>query len=212
MAVVTWIGHSCFKIEKEGYTIILDPYADGSVPGFLPIREKANLVLCSHEHTDHNGRSCVTIEDPDLPCPYTITEMTTFHDDAEGTLRGMNTVHILECRAGKIVHLGDLGTMLTDEQLALVRNCSLLMIPVGGYYTIDADTAAALVDRIHPNIVLPMHYHNEFKRLDYDVLDCVERFTEQMVTVIHKDSSCVTMHEHAKDQPTEVMILRPQNC
>ena len=79
---LTWLGHSCFKMESNGYTIILDPYEDGYVPGLAPVRETADAVFCSHEHSDHNGRETVTLKQDGVLSPFTITEIHTWHDDA----------------------------------------------------------------------------------------------------------------------------------
>ena len=88
---ITWIGHACFKIESDGYSIVLDPYADGSVPGFTPVREKANMVLCSHGHGDHNAADCVELTNGGEN-PFTITRIETYHDSQMGKQRGMNTI------------------------------------------------------------------------------------------------------------------------
>lgn len=79
---ITWIGHSCFKVEKDGFTIMLDPYEDDSVPGLTPVREKANMVLCSHEHGDHNARNLIEMVD-DAENPFHIDVIDTYHDDAK---------------------------------------------------------------------------------------------------------------------------------
>ncbi len=91
---ITWIGHACFKIESNGYTLILDPYEDGYVPGLKPLRETADLVLCSHEHGDHNARDLVEITEG-KSCPFSITTIDTFHDDVQGAKRGPDTIQIM---------------------------------------------------------------------------------------------------------------------
>ena len=83
---ITWIGHSCFKIEADGFAIVTDPYEDGSVPGIGPVREQANLVLASHEHFDHNARQLVKVVEA-ADCPFRITEIATWHDEVQGAKR-----------------------------------------------------------------------------------------------------------------------------
>ena len=76
---ITWIGHSCFKIESDGYIVITDPYEDGYVPGLKPLRESADMVLCSHEHGDHNARSLVSVREGRV-CPFTVEKIETWHE------------------------------------------------------------------------------------------------------------------------------------
>lgn len=85
---LTWLGHSCFKMESNGYTVILDPYEDDYVPGLAPVRETADAVFCSHEHKDHNARAVVTLKQDQTPSPFTITEIHTWHDEVQGAKRG----------------------------------------------------------------------------------------------------------------------------
>ena len=92
---LTWIGHSCFKIEKDGFVILTDPYGDGSVQGLAPVRETADLVLCSHEHGDHNARDLVKLEEGKKN-PFTIETIQTYHDDAKGAKRGPNQIFIID--------------------------------------------------------------------------------------------------------------------
>ncbi len=172
---ITWLGHSCFRIVENDYTIILDPYAPGSVPGLLPLNESAHLVLCSHEHADHHGTDSIHMLPADRENPFSISRIPTWHDEVKGKKRGKNDILILHKSDKTVVHLGDLGTTLTPEELNLVRGCDVLMIPVGGYFTIDAETAARLVKEIAPAVTIPMHYHSE--KFGYDVLSSVDDFT-----------------------------------
>ena len=152
---IEYLGHSCFKL---GDCLVIDPYKDGSVPGLPPLRTSAAKVICSHEHADHSGRECVEITDG--PCDFEILEVPSFHDDAGGSLRGPNTISVItEAGSGeKLVHLGDLGHMLDDEQLAAVRDADYLLIPVGGYYTINAEMAVKICEAVRPRVIVPMHY------------------------------------------------------
>ena len=151
---ITWYGHACFGVESEGYRIVLDPYE--KVRGYEPLHLTANEVLCSHDHFDHNCRAAVKVTG--AKSPFRISAVAAFHDDQEGALRGKNTVHIMGAEGLTVVHLGDLGHQLNRQQTALLRGCDVLLIPVGGTYTVDPIGAKAVVDALHPRIVVPIHY------------------------------------------------------
>lgn len=171
---ITWLGHSCFKIETKNETIILDPYEDGYVDGLKPLRDHANLVLCSHEHGDHNARNVITLDPKPIQC--SITTLSTFHDDQQGALRGPNTIHIIDDGNYKVAHLGDLGCSLTEEESKLLHNMDVVLIPVGGHYTIDAKQARDIISQIHPKITIPMHYRSD--DFGFSVLQTVDQFTQ----------------------------------
>lgn len=157
---IQWLGHACFQIGCGGYSLVLDPFAPGSVPGFRDIHTAANLVLCSHGHYDHNYKEAVTLLSG-AENPFTITKIETYHDDANGAKRGMNTIHVLEADGVRIVHFGDLGCALTPAQVETLAGADVLLIPVGGFYTIDAGQAKAIVDQLGAKVVVPMHYRTE---------------------------------------------------
>lgn len=157
---IVWLGHSCFLIESKGYRIVLDPYSDSSVPGYNPLRIEANEVLCSHAHADHNAVSCVTLTEGGSS-PFTITELHTWHDGRKGALRGSNTIHILDDGEYRIAHLGDLGCRPEPEQMEQLTGLDVVMIPVGGFYTIGGEQAASLAIQMRPRICIPMHFKGE---------------------------------------------------
>ena len=152
---ITWIGHSCFRIEQDGYAVVIDPYEDGSVQGCKPVREKADAVLCSHEHGDHNARKVVTLSGAEgKSSPFTITKLETFHDDVKGAKRGRNTIHIITDGQTKIAHMGDLGCEPEPEQMTKLQGLDVMLIPVGGFFTIDAKQAVDLVHKLAPKVDL----------------------------------------------------------
>ncbi len=204
---VTWLGHSCFRIESREGTVILDPYRDGSVPGLSNLRESADLVLCSHGHDDHCGTECVTITG-EGKVGLKITAIPSFHDSHKGMQRGKNTIHLIEGEGYRIAHLGDLGCDLTADQKKELLNLDLLMIPVGGFFTIDARQAAALVGELKPKTVIPMHFHSTEKGFGYDVIGTVGAFTELMESVVTLDASSISLEEPPKAQ---VVVLTPAN-
>ena len=205
---ITWIGHSCFKVEEAGYRIVFDPYDDGYVPGLGPVRETAEEVLCSHEHGDHNARKRVKLTSGGMS-PFTVTKIETYHDPQKGALRGRNTIHILSGAGKRIAHFGDLGCELPADQLAQLENLDIAMIPVGGYYTIDAAQAADLVRKINPAHVIPMHYRGDGNSFGFDVIGTVREFTDLMDSVNFTGSCTVDLDNLPSEQ---VLVLTPQNA
>ncbi len=151
---IKYLGHACFIINDE---LVIDPYKDGSVPGLTPLKVSARKVICTHGHADHSGVECVTITPGE--CELKVSEVPSFHDDKNGALRGPNTIFIITSPAGeKLVHLGDLGHFPNKDQLEAISDADFLLIPVGGYYTIDAATAAEICVAANPKCIIPMHY------------------------------------------------------
>ena len=205
--VVTWIGHSCFKIEKNGYTVIFDPYGDGSVPGLSPVREEADLVLCSHEHGDHNGREAVSLRDGGKN-PFKVTRIDGFHDDKQGRLRGKNIMTILDDGEEKIAHLGDIGCDLSPDQEEELKGVDVLLIPVGGFFTINAKKAAEIVKKLKPGKVIPMHFRGDKKKFGFKVIGKVEAFLKLFPedSVILQESKL----DSQQDYGGRVVVLQPQ--
>ncbi len=158
-----WLGQSCFKIISKDVTLITDPF-DKSL-GIKPPRTSADIVTCSHEHHDHNATNQIK-NNPlifDTPGEYEakgvlLRGIESFHDDKQGTLRGTNTIFIIEIENIRICHLGDLGHSLNEEQENKIDGVDILLVPVGGTYTIDGKQAVDVVNQIEPGIVIPMHY------------------------------------------------------
>lgn len=173
--IVQWLGHACFRISEGDYSIIIDPYDDGGVPGLRPVRETANEVICSHGHHDHNFVGAVAIADSNLKSPFSIEKIHTFHDPEGGRLRGENTIHIFSAGGVRIAHFGDLGCELTQEQISALGHLDAVLCPVGGYYTIDAKQAKALLDSLDVNVIIPMHYRSD--SFGYDVIGTLDEFT-----------------------------------
>ena len=204
---ITWLGHSCFKIEKGGYSVIIDPYKDGSVPGLKNIRESADMVICSHEHGDHNGRECVRVTEK-TDCPFKIISLLSFHDDAGGTRRGESAITILEDGDERIAHFGDLGCALTAELESLLADLDLALIPVGGFYTIDGKTAGEIVKKIHPRKVIPMHYRDVDKGYGYAEISTVDDFLQSVGSAVFLEASSM---DTEKDYSTQMIVLEPEN-
>lgn len=199
---LTWIGHACFKLESEDGSIIFDPYKDNCVVGLNNIKEKADLVLCSHSHDDHYGIENVQLSGKNTT--FEIEKIHSYHDDKHGLLRGENTIHIVHTEGMRVVHLGDIGCDFDTDQ---IQYCDVLLIPIGGYYTIDTSFALKLINRIQPRIVIPMHYRSE--TFGYPVLSTVEEFVSKANNVIRYGTSSI---EITKDTTSQTAILKPKNC
>lgn len=199
---ITWHGHACFSVEKDGYVIALDPF-DPTTPGYTPLALTAHKTLCSHSHHDHSYLDAVCMPLCEKECPFGITTVATFHDDAEGAKRGENTVHILEAAGMKIVHLGDLGHLLSDEQVAAIGTPDVLIIPVGGFYTIDAVQADATARQLGAKIVIPMHYRGD--TFGYDKIARVEEFTALRTDVRELDTNRL---ELTPTSPAGTVVLK----
>ena len=179
MVKIRWLGHACCEINYGDFTLITDPYEDESVPGLGELRLCADAVYCSHGHHDHNFTAAVTLSGKAAPADFAVEEFTTAHDDCGGRKRGMNTVRIFRFGALRVAHLGDLGEGPSAELMAALQGVDAMLIPIGGFYTIDAQTAKAIVEAAKPRCVLPMHYRSE--RFGFDVLQELSAFTDAPV-------------------------------
>ena len=171
--IITYHGHACFSITSNNYTIVLDPYKD--VSGFKDICLQANEVICSHSHLDHAYVDGVIITKKESP--FVISKIDSFHDDCLGQKRGNNTITVLTVENKKIVHLGDLGHLLSQEVIEKLKDTDVLMIPVGGFYTIGINEALQIIKDINPKYIIPMHYRDKDKGLS--VLESIDEFVSK---------------------------------
>ncbi|OQX71033.1 MAG: hypothetical protein B6D62_02970 [Candidatus Cloacimonas sp. 4484_275] len=163
MITIKWFGHSMWKISDENVSIITDPFTDIGYP--MPQNETADIVLSSHDHFDHNNISLIkgnpevvkTDGEFNIKNVY-IRMFPVWHDENRGKERGNNLLMKFSLAGKNFLHCGDLGHMLPDEIIEKLGKIDVIFIPVGGYYTIDAKTAKAIVDKLRPKIVFPMHY------------------------------------------------------
>ena len=196
---IQYLGHACFKLISGDDSLIIDPYADDSVDGFGHLREEATMVIYSHKHADHYGVDCVKLIDGD-ESKFKVDFIQSWHDDQEGALRGPNLIHVITCEGLRIVHLGDLGCPLNEEQKEQLTNLDVLMIPVGGHFTIDADLAAGITKDLSPKCAIPMHYRGD--GFGYDVLSTVDEYTRHFNNV-HKVGNIIEINN---DMP-EVAVM-----
>ncbi len=219
MAKITWGGQSCFQIsvtasKDNSSDIVIDPFDEKiglKMPNF-----SADIVLVSHSHPDHNhiggvkGKPFVI----ESPGEYEkngvfVAGIDSFHDDAEGKERGKNTIFVIEVEDMRFCHLGDLGQkQLTDEQLDKIGHVDILMIPVGGNYTIGASEAAKVIGQIEPKMVIPMHY--ALPKLKAEV-EGVEAFLKAMgkKDVAPQDKLTMKASLLPKESEMEIVVLQP---
>lgn len=164
---IKWNGHASFTITSDdGTVLVTDPYDPNGYDGALQyeaVNERADGALISHDHADHNyveglSGSPQIVKGSDNVKGIEITGIETFHDESGGSERGKNVVFIINIDGMKICFSGDLGHQLSDEQVDKAGNIDILLVPVGGFFTLDADGASKLVETLKPKIVIPMHY------------------------------------------------------
>lgn len=177
MLTITYFGHSAFRIHGKKATVVTDPY-DETVFGRVMVKVSADIVTVSHSHCDHSDTSRVT-GDPfivDQPGEYEIKRVfilgvPSFHDAEKGAKRGKNTIYVIEIDGVKICHLGDLGHKLTDKQQEEISGVDIIMVPVGGVYTLDVAKAVEVVNQVEPKVVMPMHYQLPDSKIKLGSLD-----------------------------------------
>lgn len=167
---ITYCGHSCFKLKaKDGMVIYIDPFKSEMV-GLPLAKDVADVLVMSHQHDDHNAQSVITgpvkrestfVIDKEGEYEIAgvqISEMRTYHDKVNGAERGKNLVTAIVMDGRNIVHLGDLGHKLSESQIEKLGSVDVLMIPVGGHFTLETDGVLDLIKEIQPSYVIPMHY------------------------------------------------------
>ena len=206
MTGITWHGHSCFSVEKDGCVIVFDPYQDGSVPGLGPLRLTADAVICSHEHHDHAGRECVTLRQRDAVNPWQVTTLYSYHDNKLGRLRGVNNITILDDGSCRVAHMGDIGCMPDDDQLAALSDLDVMLVPIGGYYTMEPKDIHTLIQKTGPRVVVPMHYRSDACGFGYDVIAEEDVFLKDVDNVIRFDGNAFDPEE-IKGHATVMLTL-----
>lgn len=199
---INYLGHACFCLECYGYRTVIDPYADNMVPGLGILQLDADAVYCSHGHDDHSHVASVRLRGRETSAPYRLETLEVTHDDQGGQLRGMNTIHLFDFEGLRVAHLGDIGRELSPEEQTVLRGVDALLIPVGGYYTIDAATAARMVEQLSPRVVIPMHYRTD--TTGFAAISRLEEFTSRFDHVVYGGDSLVLTKETEK----QIHVLR----
>lgn len=206
---IVWLGHGAFRLRGKEATAVTDPY--GPEIGYSLGKVTADIVTVSHDHHDHNNVGAVTGNPKVISGPgeyeirgVRITGIRTYHDSEGGLRRGKNTVYVIELDDLVVAHLGDLGHVPSSEQVQQMGNVDILLIPVGGTFTINAAQAAEVVNLIEPKIVIPMHYKTPSLKLD---VESVDRFLREMGVKQVEPQPKLVVNKSALPAETTVVLL-----
>ena len=212
---IKWYGHSAFLITSdEGTKIIIDPYEPGAFGGQLSygkIKDQADIVLTSHDHADHNYTQ-------DLPGTPQVVKgsgsktlkgismrgISTYHDPSKGSERGANTIFTIKINNVQVCHLGDLGHLLGAKELGEIGPVDILLIPVGGFFTVDPKEATRVAEQIKPRILIPMHFKTG--KCGFSIAP-VEDFLKGKANVKRPKASEATFDKATLLQQMEIVVL-----
>lgn len=207
---ITHLGHSSFKIRGKQASLVTDPFSP-AMTGLKFPKVEAEIVLISHQHEDHNQASLVGGNPRVFAGPgeyevlgVKILGLATFHDEKKGSERGKNTVFQIKMDGLTLVHLGDLGEKLTSQLVEALNGVDLLLIPVGGVYTINGQSAAEVVAQLEPKLVIPMHYQTPVLKFE---LEPVEKFLKEMGKEEVKPQPKLVIGKDKLPEETEVIVL-----
>ena len=206
---ISWLGHSCFRIRGSHVVVITDPYPPDL--GYSLGKPTARIVTVSHQHPGHSyvkgigGGPRLVVR----PGEYEINGVliigiVTFHDADKGEKRGKNTVYLIEVDEVSICHLGDLGHVLTAQQVEEIGNVDVLLLPVGGVSTINASMAAEVVRQLEPKVVVPMHYKTSALSRD---LEPVEGFLQEVGVKQVEPQAKLSLTKSSLPLSTQVFLL-----
>jgi len=212
---IVYLGHSSFKLRGKSVSVVTDPY-DSGVVGFKYPSSEADIVTVSHDHKDHNQSSVVKNVKKVIfgageyeIAGVSIIGISQFHDEVKGEKRGKNIIYIYEMDDFRLCHLGDLGHILSDEMVGQIGDIDILMIPVGGFYTIGPKEAVEIIGKINPYFVIPMHYKvSGINRDTFSELFPVEDFLSNSGLSVEKmQKFTVKKGDIMEDQSTKVIVL-----
>jgi len=206
---ISWLGHSCFRIKGNSATVITDPYPPDL--GYSLGKPTARIVTVSHQHSGHAYTQGIAGEPKVIAGPgeyeiggVLIIGIAAFHDAEEGLKHGRNTVYLMEVDEVSVCHLGDLGHVLTAEQVEELEGVDVLLLPVGGVSTIDAPAAAQVVRQLEPKVVIPMHYQTEVLKGE---LEPVSRFLKEIGVQQLEPQSKLSLTRSSLPEGTQVFLL-----
>src|SRR3989344_1477469 len=212
---ITYLGHSSFKIKTKFATVVTDPF-DPQKVGLKYTGVEGEIVTVSHLHDDHNATERVSgvkkiIEGPGEyeVSGISIMGFASYHDDKKGEERGGNTIYVIEADGLRLAHLGDLGHILSDDLVSEMGTIDILMVPVGGVYTIDSKEAGEGVGKIDPYFVMPMHYNVQGLTLSQaEKMEPVETYLKESgLPVENLPKFTIKKEDILEDQNTKVIVL-----
>lgn len=206
---IRWLGHSCFLFtNQEGLRVLTDPFNEKV--GYPAPHVETDIVTVSHHHHDHDSVHVLPGKPHIIDAKglhnysgLTIQGTETFHDTEQGAKRGKNILFSFSMDGVRVVHLGDLGHLLSPDQLTDVGQADIACIPVGGFYTIDAEHAYQVIQQLNPKIVLPMHY-----KLDNTInlpIEGIEPFLTHFTQI--KKAKTLDISTASLPQSQEVIVL-----
>ena len=213
---IRWLGHASFLITtSDGVRIITDPYESGSYGGGIgygPIDLEADIVTISHDqHEDHNFTKGIKGDFAVVKGAVkeeiggvTVRGIASFHDKSQGSERGENTIFCIEVDGICVCHLGDLGHMLSGVQVDEIGNADILLIPIGGTYTIDPGEAKEIAGALRPAVVIPMHYQTD--KCAFPIAS-VEEFINSESNVKRPGTDSVRYTRDDLPVETEILVL-----
>lgn len=211
---IDWIAHACFKVTMEdGFTILFDPFEDQI--GYKLGEMDVDLLLSTHDHYDHNNfaevkATRVICEEGEFNLENVkITGIPCFHDGEQGALRGKNIIYRVEAENMVLVHMGDIGHIPDSELYGKIGDVDILLVPVGGVYTVDAEQALEICEHIMPHMIIPMHYKTIFLKMD---LASVYSFTDGAVNQfdrVHSGATSITVTPPKLKKRPRVIVLEP---
>ena len=206
---ITWLGHSCFRIKGKEVTVITDPCHPSL--GYSLSRLQANIVTLSHFHPGHSYTEAITSEFRAIKGPgeyelggIFITGIATWHDAVKGEKLGKNTVYLLEMDGMALCHLGDLGHLPSPELIEDMDDIDVLFLPVGGVSTIGSSTAAEIVRRLTPKVVIPMHYKTAALKTE---LEPVDKFLKEMGVKEKVSQPKLSVNRSNLPTSTQIVVL-----
>jgi len=214
LADVEWLGHSCFAVRGKTKTLMFDPFKGIGLP---EPKAKADIVLCSHGHQDHNNTKPVSHEKSIVMEAFTGTKqiddvsikgVLAFHDDSQGSKRGRNSVYVVHFEDVAFCHLGDLGHELTSSQVSEIGSVDVLFFPVGGFFTIGPKEARQVMESLRPRIAVPMHYRAPGMSPMFRLLKKAEDFIRADDNVQRLDGPTFTVRK--ADLPESTTIIVPK--
>jgi L-ascorbate metabolism protein UlaG (beta-lactamase superfamily) len=209
---IKYLAHAAFLITSEsGVKIVTDPYTAGGGIKHGEIKETADAVTVSHEHGDHNNAGAIkgdpqVLREGGSVRGLKFRAVTAAHDDKGGSQRGRNIIFCFTVDGVNVCHCGDLGHAITEAQVKAIRKVDVLMIPVGGFFTIDAKTATKVGEQLGPKVIIPMHYKTE--KLDFPIAGADE-FTKGKTNVTNVDGSEIELTPGSLPAATQIMVLKP---